>query len=111
MAAEAAQQMRMARGDGIERIADMQSGYRPRRALDLAVANRRKRDYRAMGVFLDARGHQADHALVPGFVEQAQAARQRRHVQMQARYRRERLLLHRRPDGASLTVQGGEFPG
>src|SRR6266511_4455758 len=72
---EAQQQPRGALGDEIERIAQMQARDGAARALDFAGRAWRKREGRAVVAVLDAAGEDPDHALVPGRIVEADAAR------------------------------------
>ncbi len=76
MAAELADQPRMAGGDGVQRIADVEPRHRARRALEQAVAGIGEGDGRAVVTLLEARGEDANDALVPVRLEQAEAERQ-----------------------------------
>src|SRR5690554_7786605 len=72
MPAELADQPRIGRRHAVQRIADMQAGNGPGRALDLAVASIGKGDHRAVVALLQARGENADHSLMPLRIEQAE---------------------------------------
>src|SRR6266581_3251386 len=72
---EPQQQPGSALGDEIERVAQMQARDGAARALDFAGRALRKREGRAMVAVLDAAGEDPDHALVPGRIVEADAAR------------------------------------
>src|SRR6266849_9635303 len=71
--AEAQKQARFALRDEIQRVAQMQARNRPARAADLAGTGRGEGEGRAVVAILDAPGEDADHALVPARVIQADA--------------------------------------
>jgi hypothetical protein len=73
MSAELLDQFRMAGRDAVERVANVHAGDAARRAAQGPVLGERERDHGPMQTVLDAPGDQADDALVPGLVEQAQA--------------------------------------
>jgi hypothetical protein len=70
VAAEFVEQAGMVCGHGIEGVADVQARYRARRAFNLIVTRQCERNHRAVHAVFDARGENADDALVPGFIEQ-----------------------------------------
>ena len=74
VAAEAADELGMARGDGVEHVADVDAGDRARRAAQLPSPAQREGDHRPAQPVLDAARDQADDALVPARIEQAHAA-------------------------------------
>ena len=73
VATEADQDARFALGHQVKGIAQVQRGNRPSRTLEFAVFSACERDGRAVQLVLDARGENADHALVPGRVVDANA--------------------------------------
>jgi hypothetical protein len=73
VAAEAQQQVGVALGDQVQRVAQVQAGNRAAGALQFAGVAAREGKGRAMQLFLDAAGQDADHALVPAGIEQRQA--------------------------------------
>ena len=93
-------------GHPVERVAQVQAGDRAARAADLAVVAARERDGGPVKAVLDAPGHDADHALVPGGVEQAQRVAVPEILRFD---RRERSFLHAGLDLAPLAVQAVEF--
>ena len=108
-------QRRMAFADQVQRVAQMQCGDGAPGAFQLPVVRAREGDRRAMEFILEARREDADHALVPGFVEQYQAGRFDRlrtgtmvrmaHPAIDLLQRRQRAVLHLRFDAASFAVQ------
>src|SRR5712691_4530918 len=104
---EAQQQPGHALGDEIQRVAQMQARDRAARALDFAGRASRKRESRAVVAVLDAAGEDPDHALVPGRVVEADAARL-----ADGELRQELLGLepHVRLDRAPLVVELIELP-
>ena len=103
MPAELADQPRVARGHGVQRIADVQARHRARRALEAAVAGVGEGDGRAVVALLQARGEDADHALVPVRVEQAQAEGHFLHRQFLELG--QGLALHALLDGLAVLVE------
>ena len=95
----------MPRRNGVEHVADMHAVHRARRTLQRGRVRARERDHRPMHAILDARRDEADHALVPGLVEQAQTERQRRILGAHVRDREHRLLLHLQLELAAILVQ------
>ncbi len=73
VAAEALQQLGMALGHQIERVAQVQAGNRAAGAFEFAFVAAGEGEGRAVQLLLDAAGEDADHALVPVRVEQRQA--------------------------------------
>ena len=108
MAAEAQQQGRVALGDEVERIAQMQTGNRAARTFQFAGAAAGKDEGRPMQLFLDATGDDADHALVPAGVEQRQAGAG---TGVDVGEDDRRGVLHVGLDTAPLAVDGVEFLG
>jgi hypothetical protein len=115
--AKAQQQARRALGHQIEGVAQVQAGDRTARALDLAAVAAGKGKHRAMQFLLDARGDDADDALVPVGVEQrhrgAPAASRQPSRQVGGRHRpwraAQRLFLHARFDLAPLAIERVEL--
>src|SRR6266513_4674481 len=73
MSAEAQEQVRFALRDEIERVAQVQTRNRAAGAADLAGTGGSKGEGRTVMAILDAPGEDADHALVPGRVVEADA--------------------------------------
>ena len=72
MATEFCDESRMALGYQVQRIAQMQRGDRAAGAFERAVLTSGEDDGRAMEAVLEAGGENADHALVPVRLEEAQ---------------------------------------
>ncbi|MNZ19294.1 hypothetical protein D3C78_363190 [compost metagenome] len=112
MATKLADQLRVTRRHGIQCIANMEARHRTRRALEHAFASIGKGDGRAVITLFQARGEDADHALVPVRLEQAQAERHR--LQRQVLELGQGFALHALLDGLAVLVQfvelAGDFP-
>ena len=109
MATELADQLRMARGHRIERVADVKPRHGARRALEHAVAGIGESDGRAVVPLLEARGEDANDALVPLCIEQAQAIGHR--LDRQVPQLGQRLALHALFDGLAVLVQAVQLLG
>ena len=68
-----AQQIGVALGHCVQRVADVQTRHRARRALDFILARLGEDDHRPVQAVLDPRGEDADHPRMPVRLEQAQA--------------------------------------
>src|SRR6185503_14957484 len=73
VAAESRDQLRVARGDRIEHVADVDARHRTGRAAQGPVGGAREGDHRAADAILDAARDQTDDALVPVEIEEADA--------------------------------------
>ncbi|MNS92366.1 hypothetical protein D3C72_1265010 [compost metagenome] len=73
VAAELADQLRVARRHGIQRIANMEPRHRTRRPFEHALASVGESDGRPVVTLLQARSQNTDNPLVPVGIEQAQA--------------------------------------
>ena len=106
---EAHQQARGPLGDEVERIAQVQAGNGAAGTLDDAAFAGREGEHRAVQPVLDARGEDADDALVPALVEQRDAGGAvvdgHRFEQMQG------LLLHVGLDFTAFAVEIVELLG
>ena len=99
-------QLWLALGDEIKCIAHVKAANRSSRTLQLAILVARKGDYRAVIFLTNARGQNADYALVPIGVEQCERIAI---ADINGVERRERLVLHAAFDAAPLTIQLIEF--
>lgn len=73
--AEFGEQAGVMRRHAVEHVADVDAGNGARRAFDFLLVGGGEGDHRTVIAILDARGEDADHTLMPGFVEQAEAER------------------------------------
>ncbi len=103
MATELADQLRMARGHRIERVADVKPRHGARRALEHAVTGIGESDGWAVIPFLEARSQDANDALVPLCIEQAQAIGHR--FDRQVPQLGQCFTLHALFDGLAVLVQ------
>ena len=101
----------VALGDQVERVAQMEAGDRAARALEQAVAGRARRRSRPVQPVLQARGDDADHALVEVVVEDGDrgSAVARRRSAVEQRLSACRCIV--RLDLAPLAVDGVELLG
>jgi hypothetical protein len=93
---------RMPLGHQVQRVAQVQAGNRTAGCFQFAFVAAGEGEGRAMQLFLDAAGEDADHALVPAGVEQAQAGA------VAGIYRGQqevRVVAHAGFDAAPLAVQ------
>ncbi len=112
VAAELREQARGALGREVERVAQVEAGDRAPRALELAAGAAGEHDGRTMVAVLEPPGDDADDALMPIGVEEAERVRIRLGAVDGAGFERgQRLFLHRRLDVAALAVQPVELGG
>src|SRR3989440_4657199 len=107
VAAELADQLRMAGGDRVQHVANVNSRDRARGAAQQRLSREREGDHRAANPILHPACDQADHALMPALVIQAHAAaleRMRARVAQPA-HRGQRFNLHACLDSATLLVE------
>ena len=108
VAAEADDEAGLALGHEVERVAQVQAGDGAAGALEFPFVAAREGNGRAVRALLDARGHDADDALVPVRVEQRQ---RRRFTDVDAGQLRLGFLLHALFDVAPFSVHRVELFG
>ena len=105
VAAKLADQLRMPGRNGVQRVPDMQARYRAGRALYHALSGIGKGNHRAVKTILQARSENADNALVPLGIEQAQTKGQVLLIELHGLQGFQRLLLHIALDGLAVAIQ------
>ena len=106
VAPELEDQAGMTDRNAVERIAQVQSRDGAPRTADLTGTAARESEGRAVKLFLDTAGDDADNPLVPVGIEQAQMNRRRSHVLECS----ERAILHFRFNRASFPIEVIELP-
>jgi hypothetical protein len=106
VAAEALQQGGMAFRHQVQCVAQVQAADRAPRAFQFAVIAGGEGDYRAVEFVLEARRQDADHALVPVGIKQAQGMAFLHHDVLQ---RDQRAFLHVSFDFAAFAVEAVQF--
>ena len=112
MTAKAHDQIRVALGDQIKRIAQVQADNRAPRAFQLALGRARKGDRGSVQFFLDTTGDDADHALMPvGLEERDSGAIAGADFAIQTSEPVQGIFLHVGFDAATFAVELVEFLG
>ena len=112
VSAELREEPRRALGDEVQRVAQMEAGDRPARSLELAAASAREYDGGPVKPVLEPSGDDADDALMPAGVEQAERVGVGMGGIRGACFQRdERVFLHRGFDIAAFAIEPVELRG
>src|ERR1700722_275495 len=113
MTAEFDDEVRVARGDAVEHIADVHARDGASRAAQARIVGARKSKHRAAHALLDAARDEADDTLVPALIVETHAAPLQRApaLLVETLHGGERIGLHARLDRAALAIEPVEAAG